>query len=165
MANPKGYQNPPDDRHEKPDDQIERIEWELQRYKSAIEDGHTLMLFEAVLFCSRYNIALPHYFALELSRHLNRYKYGKAKELGEAFGITRPKHWQQERERRFWGAALPVYYWVEERRGEGMKTSESRQSRSEDGDVFDAAGKHFDISRGRAMEYYYATKNAQIPKG
>ncbi len=116
---------------------------------------------------------MPHYFALKLSRHLNRYKYGKAKELGEAFGITRPKHWQQKRDKRFWDTALPVYYWVDERRGEGMLTRDDNKPSGykdyeendyESNSAFIEAANYFGISPALAEEYYYATKNGQIPK-
>jgi hypothetical protein len=157
MANPKRYakvlpyQRPADGATE-----AERREWlaaELQRFADRFVAGDQWALFMAMDFCARQNIPLPPWFAHHLRVGMNRYQFAEVRHLGEAFGVTRPKGWSHAAAKSWHQKALPVFYWIEARREEGVAVPA----------VFVQAGRAFKISEKRAEEYFYAISKDHHP--
>lgn len=158
MANPGRYitvegdvQRPPDDATD-----LEVREWcatELGAYWDRHQKGDGWALFLAVQFCARWQIVLPANFARAIQQAMDRYQFAEARELGEAFGITRPKNWNKVASTEWHQKALPVFYWIEARMGEGATIP----------DVFAEVAKVAGISAKRAEEYFYAIRANQHP--
>lgn len=158
MANPgryaavdSGHSRPPDSATE--EDTREWYAAELRTLWARHESGDTWALFLAVQFCARWQIALPPAFAQAIQQAMDRYQFAEVRELGEAFGITRPKNWNHVAAREWHRKALPVFYWIEARIGEGATVP----------DVFAEAAKVAGISPKRAEEYFYAIRANHHP--
>lgn len=160
MANPARYSVLPDYRRESWDTDAERIasiNAELNRYAERIKAGDAWALFSAIDLCSREQVPLPEGFRRGLRARLDRYASAEARELGEAFGIERPRRWQQAAARKFHEKALEVYYFVGHRRAEGHPTKPARDTKS----AFDLAAAEFHISAQTAEEWYYAIQSGR----
>lgn len=130
----------------------ERIESSRLKYESTNDRS---VILDCIYFCGFEGIPLPDWLCTALTDALRDYQSGEREDLGAAFDMTRPKHWNQGAHRRAWYLKIDVF---------GRIDDLHRADESIGEELFEKVGKEFNISGSTARNYYYdivSSKNSK----
>ena len=114
------------------------------------EDGEQEALLEAVQTCAMFNLPMPDWVRLQFFNCYRKYSTFKAKDLGEAFGVSRQKgKWHSAAKRRH--DLLDRLYMAVQYRHEYFGESLGHGMNS----LWPRVAKHFGLSVPTARNYYY----------
>jgi hypothetical protein len=122
----------------------------LRGLKFRFDDGEREALMETIQACAMFNVPIPDWARLEFVRCSRKYETFRAKDLGEAFGVTRPKGaWHSAAKRRH--DLLDRLYMAVQYRHEYFGESLGHGMNS----LWPRVAKHFGLSVPTARNYYY----------
>ena len=126
-------------------DNASRILEEWRETYEKTGDGE-IVLF-CINLCAHFELAMPEWLGTAFSQRYKLFWSAEVYELGEAFGVTRPKGFNLNALRKMLKYQEPVYYRI--------KTIHDDEGKPIDQALFNAVGQEFFISGSTARDYYY----------